>query len=291
MSYKVSVIVPVYNVEKFLSRCLDSLIRQTLEDIEIICVNDSSTDNSLSILQYYAKRDARISVISQANQGVSVARNTGMKFATGEYIGFVDSDDWIDLNFYEKLYNAAKKEDADIACCSSIRVHDSGRKLPKVTVKKYQVITGLNEKFRVTNTPRMSYVWNKIYRRKNLLNRNIKFPVNVTCCEDVYFTIDALYSSRKIVTVPEVLYYYWVNTKSATRTMTDRKNQDVIAARAYFIDFAKKHGVFVREKFFVKQKVIYSLFGIPLLKIYEWETKKHYYLFSLFKVFEKQITL
>ena len=96
---KVSIIVPVYNIEKYLAKCLDSLINQTLEDIEIICVNDGSTDNSAEILNEYAQKDCRIKIINQDNAGLSAARNTGINAANGEYIGYVDSDDWIDLNF------------------------------------------------------------------------------------------------------------------------------------------------------------------------------------------------
>ena len=106
---KVSIIVPVYNVEKYLKRCLDSITNQTLKELEIICINDGSTDNSLKILKQYAHKDKRISIINKQNEGLSVARNTGMEAASGEYIGFVDSDDWIDLDFYKKLYTTAKK--------------------------------------------------------------------------------------------------------------------------------------------------------------------------------------
>ena len=118
----VSVIVPVYNTEGFLQKCLDSLTNQTLEDIEIICVNDGSTDNSLKILEDNAIRDDRIKIINQKNKKQGAARNAGMKIATGEYIGFVDSDDWIDLDFYEKLYNAATRHNFDIALGTNIRV-------------------------------------------------------------------------------------------------------------------------------------------------------------------------
>ena len=101
---------------------MDSLINQTLEDIEIICVNDGSTDNSAEILNEYAQKDCRIKIINQDNAGLSAARNTGINAANGEYIGYVDSDDWIDLNFYEKLYNAAKDTDADIVVAGIKRV-------------------------------------------------------------------------------------------------------------------------------------------------------------------------
>ena len=112
---KVSVIIPVYNVEQYLEKCLDSVCGQTLKDIETICVNDCSADNSLAVLKDYAKNDNRVKLIDfKENKGVSAARNEGIRNAQGEYIGFVDSDDWIDLNFYEKLYNKAIETDADI---------------------------------------------------------------------------------------------------------------------------------------------------------------------------------
>lgn len=111
---KVSVIIPVYNTEKYLRKCLDSVCNQTLSDIEIICVNDCSPDNSLEILNEYAQKDNRIKVINfEENKGVSIARNTGIDSATGEFIGFVDADDFVDLDFYEKLYNKATETGAD----------------------------------------------------------------------------------------------------------------------------------------------------------------------------------
>ena len=111
---KVSIIVPVYNTEKFLKKCLNSLINQTLKEIEIICVDDGSTDNSPTILNDFIKKDNRIKVIHQENSGISVTRNRAVSVAQGEYIGFVDSDDWVDEDFFEKLYNASQKYNSDI---------------------------------------------------------------------------------------------------------------------------------------------------------------------------------
>lgn len=119
---KVSIIVPVYNVEKYLRKCIDSLVNQTLNDIEIICINDGSTDKSLKILKEYKNKDSRIILLNQENSGQSVARNRGIEIAKGEYLGFVDPDDWIDLDYYEKLYNAAIGTNADIATAGIIRI-------------------------------------------------------------------------------------------------------------------------------------------------------------------------
>ena len=112
---KISVIIPCYNVEKYLRECLDSVVNQTLKDIEIICVNDGSTDGTQKILEEYAQKDDRILLINKPNGGLSLARNTGMEKMRGEYVAFLDSDDWVDLDFYEKLYNAAKQNGADSA--------------------------------------------------------------------------------------------------------------------------------------------------------------------------------
>ena len=116
MAAKITVIIPVYNVEIYLADCLDSVLQQTLNEIEIICINDGSSDNSLEILKEYARKDSRIIIISQENKGLGSARNRGLEVATGEYVAFLDSDDWVDNNYYEKLYNTAKKYNSEIAC-------------------------------------------------------------------------------------------------------------------------------------------------------------------------------
>ena len=114
---KVSIIVPVYNVARYLGECLDSIINQTLDDIEIICINDGSTDNSLEILEEYAKKDSRIWIFTIENSGLSLARNYGIKHANGKYVGFVDSDDYINETMFEKLYNSCEQNDLDLAIC------------------------------------------------------------------------------------------------------------------------------------------------------------------------------
>ena len=117
---KISAILPVYNVEQYIKDCLDSIINQTMDDIEIICVNDGSLDNSLQVLEKYAQKDARIKIISQENQGQGIARNNGLKIANGEYITFIDPDDWVDVDMFEKMYKSAKKFDSDYVFCLSL---------------------------------------------------------------------------------------------------------------------------------------------------------------------------
>ena len=206
---KVSIIVPVYNVEKFLQKCLDSIVEQTLKEIEIICINDGSPDNSLEILNEYASKDDRIIVISQENQGLSAARNAGLKIATGEYIGFVDSDDYIELNYYEKLYNTACKNDSDIALTTILK-HKKKYLRYNVLHKKEKVAYTLNDKMKISedNTHRIFYVWNKIYRKSLLDKYQMSFPVG-RVFEDVLFNLKTIYYANSIVSVPNTKYNYF----------------------------------------------------------------------------------
>src|SRR4051794_17458760 len=121
MKPKISIIVPIYNVEEYLRRCLDSLLTQSLTDIEVIAINDGSPDSSLQILNHYALKDNRLKIIDQSNGGVSSARNAGIEAANGEYIGFVDPDDWVDKEMYKIMYQTAVTEQADIVMCSYMR--------------------------------------------------------------------------------------------------------------------------------------------------------------------------
>jgi glycosyltransferase involved in cell wall biosynthesis len=287
---KVSVIVPVYNAGKFLVRCLDSIISQTLLDIEIICINDGSTDDSLEILEKYAAKDSRMVVFRQDNLGQGAARNVGLESARGEYVGFVDADDWIELNYFEKLYGAAKKYDADMACCGIVRRYPSSRSRTKLHIGEEKVYSTTVEKYEVAEIPRRCYIYNKIYRRSEIERHGLRFPEGVYF-EDIGFSIRALHHLKTMVTVPEVIYFYWVNHQSTTRQMTDKKQRDLLAARADFVDFAGRHHINCPEKYRIRSKTVYKFLGLPLMKIYAWETVKKYYLFSLIPIFEKRISL
>ena len=163
----VSIIVPVYNTEEYLQKCLDSLTNQTLKNIEIICVNDGSTDNSLKILQDNAIKDDRIKIINQENKKQGAARNAGMQVATGEYIGFVDSDDWVDLDFYEKLYIAAKKHNFDIALGTNVRAKKNINK-KRLNITEEKEYTTVQENPKVT--PKQPDKYSK-YKEKQRTNQ------------------------------------------------------------------------------------------------------------------------
>lgn len=199
---KVSVIIPVYNAQDYLEKCLDSIVNQTLEDIEIICVNDCSTDNSLDILLKYSQNDNRIKVIDcKVNGGESKARNTGLNIATGEYLAFVDNDDTIDLDFYERLYNKAIETKAEIVKAEAhIFETDGSNKFDCMNekIKKY------NSKLFFTH-----YWWCAIYKKELINNNNIRLAEGYPLGGDILFLNEALLKCNHLELVDGTYYNYY----------------------------------------------------------------------------------
>ena len=284
---KLSIIVPVYNSEKFLNKCIESLRNQTIKDIEIILINDGSTDGSLEICKEFAQKDSRIKVFSQENSGQATARNVGLDNAAGEYITFADADDWVDNDYYEKLMDTAIRHNADVSCASIIRERKNSNKYRILYTEEKEYVNP-QEKIDITRCPDMCYVWNKVYRASFLKNINLKF-VYGRYCEDIDFVTRAVYFSNKIVTVPNTYYHYWVNTNSTVKTMmkSDKKRADYIFAKGNMIRFFEEHNLKTKSYYLIKEKRIIKLFGITFLKIYIWETKKRYLLFGFIPILEE----
>lgn len=225
MQPKVSVIVPVYNVEKFLEQCLDSILDQTLENIEVICVNDGSTDNSSAILEKYAKKDPRVKVITQENSGMSSARNTGMRYAVGKYVAFVDSDDFIATDMMEKLYSRAEATDAEITVGDLLLYfHDTKETAFFRDQSLYLFLK--NKVFSIKDYPEFVTniaVWDRIYLRSFLESIHASFPVGMIY-EDWHFTVYALSHAKRIAVVPEQFYYY---RKNAGGSITDNEAKQI----------------------------------------------------------------
>lgn len=285
---KVSVIVPVYNVEKYLKRCLDSLINQTLSDIDIICINDGSKDSSLQILEQYAQKDSRIVIYNQENSGPSVARNTGLEHASGEYIGFVDSDDWVDLDFYEKLYKSAKNNNADIAVADFIREHPN-KKPKRLKLKEEKIYTTPEDKFMICKVHREGCVWNKIYRTEFIHSINLKF-VPKMYYEDRDFTIRSLYFSKKLVTTPNTYYRYFVNPKSIVNKRRNYiQDEHYILVRQQVLQFIKEHNIKVPDGLYKAEIYRYKLFGKTLFTIKESINSKYIFLFGKIQIFKMRL--
>jgi len=213
----ISVIIPVYNVEKYLSRCIDSVINQTYKNLEIILIDDGSMDDSGKICDEYALKDNRIKVIHKQNGGVSSARNVGLDIAKGEYIGFVDSDDYIENDMYEILYELLVRNQTDISCCNKyvFRVNKfiDSENFPT------EKILSFNE---VLDNPKHDfYIWNKLFSR-NVIG-NIRFNEQLTLGEDLLFTYQVLQKIRNIAFYKEAKYYYCDNSNSITRIRVFKK--------------------------------------------------------------------
>ena len=219
---KVSVIVPVYNTEKYLRRCLDSLFNQTIEDIEIIVINDCSPDNSKEILKEYEKKyKDKIKVFhNKTNKGIGYNRNYGIKKATGEYIGFVDSDDWVNETMYDKLYKKAKTDKLDLVLCNFHKMLEKENDLEEIASSEISYFKNTNLK----QTPNLLLdvelaPWNKLYKKE--LIKEIAFPENLKY-EDTVFVLKAMARSKKIGMVDEKLNYYLVRSKSETTVMNKK---------------------------------------------------------------------
>lgn len=207
---KVSVVVPVYNGERFLKQCLDSIRRQTLKDIEIICVNDGSTDGSAEILAEYAAHDARFKIITQENKYIGAARNAGISAAQGEYIGFVDQDDTVSADYFEDLYQTAKAYDADVAIAGNVFQNTTRGYKRRISneddlfVKQNKVIEP-----RAMNVSRLRiFVWDRIYRRSFLEKYKVSSSLYRILYEDYYFFMSVMTHNPKIVAAENAEYYF-----------------------------------------------------------------------------------
>ena len=226
---KVSVIIPVYNSEKLLNQCIDSICNQTLKDIEIICIDDGSTDNSPKILKEYEKKDSRIIALSQKNSGAGVARNKGIDIANGEYIAFVDSDDWIEDNALEKLYNNIKNNDSDMVLFNSIEHKPNKEFRKRIYLKKddsidYNNYTFDYHKYRNFVMNGFLVIWSKFYKKSFIKDNNIKFYSH-EIFNDIQFHIQSMLLAKKISYLPEILYHYrrmGQNSLQTSRAVTQR---------------------------------------------------------------------
>lgn len=274
---KVSVIVPVYNVEKYLRQCIECLLNQTLKEIEIILVNDGSTDNSLLICQEYAAKDKRVKLVSKENGGQSSARNYGLEFVNSEYVGFVDSDDWVSPNFYETLYEAITKNRCDIAATSAIRKYNY-RQTYRYHYSEEFVANTLEEKIKTANIPKCCYIWNKLYKtelvKENLFKEQVFY-------EDVLWLPNIIKRADKVVFTPGGMYYYRANFNSTVKAkQTPKKQLDYFNAQKELIHFFEENGLKLTEKQKIITKEKKYIGNLLMIKIKEFGYTKFYYLFG-----------
>ena len=236
---KVSIVVPIYNVEPFIKQCLDSLINQTLKEIEIILIDDNSPDNSDIICNEYATKDKRIVVIhNEKNIGQGLSSNKGIEIARGEYLGFVDPDDWVDLDFFEKLYTTAKKNKSDIAKTERIKVFSDG----SIETQK-----NLNDKIKkgIKNKTPIFLLFNyehttAIYRREVLIKNKVLYP-NIRNSQDVVFLLMATYFSESLSIISKTYYYYRQHTNSTVAVREKLYFESKLSFFSLYLDFINTH--------------------------------------------------
>lgn len=241
--YKLSIIVPVYGVEKYIDKCLNSLVKQSLKEIEIIVVNDGTKDNSQKIIDKYVKKyPDKIKSYIKENGGQGSARNYGLKKATGEYIGYVDSDDFVEKDMYKKLYDKAKENNYDIVVCGNYNVsEDYQNKNIDAFINNYN--TDLENIF----FGKMA-VWNKIYKRDILIKNKLEFKEKVWY-EDLAFTLKAIMNSNTFAFIDEPLYDYLIREGSTMNNSNVQRNLEILDAFDDILSYIKHNK---KEEYFDK---------------------------------------
>lgn len=235
---KVSVIVPIYNVEKYLEKCINSLLSQTLEDIQIILVNDGSKDNSGNIAKEYEKNNKdRVIYVEKENGGLSDARNYGLKYATGDFIAFLDSDDYIEKNAYEEMYNKAIEENADYVECDFIWEFPN-----KIRVDKQYPYKNKKEMLSFVRV----VAWNKLIKRQLIIDNNLEFPKGLRY-EDVEFTYKLIPFINKFAYVDKPFIHY-VQRKGSIANVQNERTAEIFTVLDNVIEFYKKNNIYEKYR-------------------------------------------
>lgn len=256
---KVSVIIPAYNTENYIKECVESLIGQTLKEFEVIIVDDGSTDNTLALLKEYEKKaPERIKVLHKENGGQASARNLGLKYAKGEYVGFVDSDDWVALDMYEKMYQKAKEENADIVVCDIVNHYpDTTRTVD---------FTHVTNKSRYANSS-----CNKIFRRE--FAEDIVFPEGLWY-EDFEYSAKQVLKTDAISVVHEGLYQYNCRDGSTMHNNNAQKNKDILTVMEHIEAFVEEHGWSEKYKTELEYFYVDHVLNTTIERLEEQENKE-----------------
>lgn len=285
---KISIIIPVYNAAEHLAPCLEGLLTQTLGDIEIICVDDGSRDSSLEVLNSFAARDSRIKLLSQQNRGCGGARNSGLDRATGDYILFIDADDYVEGDYCQRMYEAAERHSADVVVVGMKKVYAHYTK-DRFVVEREAVYSSPQQKFEAVDCPRIFYVMNKLFRRESLQRLSLRFEESV-CYEDVMFLARVFCEMGDLVTIPDVYYMYVNQSTGITKSrQTPKKQQDKYIAHKAFVDYCAEHGIDIPSKFKSVTVRFWSFFGITTLKVKERGDRRTWRLFDLIPIYSKKI--
>ncbi|MDM8234662.1 glycosyltransferase [Phocaeicola barnesiae] len=261
---KISVIVPIYNSELFLSKCIESIINQTFDDFELLLINDGSTDSSKKICEKYAQKDSRIKVYNKINEGISATREFGIIHACGEYILFIDSDDWIDKQMLQCMIQKAINTNADIVGCNFYEIY----KDKKILQKTFYISNELFTKDIIKGY--WGVVWKILVKHELYTKNNIHFPQNINGGEDYFVCVKLFTSTTKIVCINQAFYYYnRCNENSIMSSYSRKKVQEQIDATILTENYLKTNNIL--EKY--KEELNIRKFNskLPLIKKSPWE--------------------
>lgn len=277
---KLSIIVPVYNVEKYLEECIESLIKQSYENLEIILVNDGSTDSSGQICDKFSLRDKRIKVIHQKNQGLPFARNAGLEIAEGEYIGFIDSDDLVDTDMYRKLIRALEENQADMAVCNFYVFNKKGVRAVSTKYNDEVVLYSNAKEVQFYNCA-LDSSWNKVYRHKIIREFSLRFEdKKIVAQEDFWFLMRYCSHISKIVTISSADYGYRDRKSSITKSGIDK---DITERCILFIELTNKYlDKLERKSDFLTGRVIYEMLFASINQTYNATPRKIYKIIKKF---------
>lgn len=267
MNNKISIIIPVYNTELYLERCLNSVIRQKYENFECILVNDGSTDSSEIICQKYCNNDNRFTLINQNNKGVSCARNAGLLLATGDWISFIDSDDWVEENIYTECLQNKDIENIDVFQYGYYKCGEKSKK------KYYGIPDIYEENYYIS--PMYHGCWSRLFRKQLIVNNRLKFLENCSMAEDLLFSFSCLIiSSKRVFNINKGLYNYYENINGAVSNLSRKKINDEVFAiqeiqKIYEIQGILDYKSLMRYKEEAKVKFLLSL---DKPDFFGWET-------------------
>ncbi|KYD06304.1 glycosyltransferase family 2 protein [Bacillus atrophaeus] len=241
----VSLLVAVYNTEAYLPKCLSSLLNQTLDNIEIIIVNDGSTDASPRIIQEFVQKDARIRVIDQKNQGLGAVRNKGLKEARGEFVAFIDSDDWVEPDYCLQMYEKAKTDKADLVICNyAAEFEETGKTVHSTIAETYQEKTKEHYMKSLFEGKVSGFSWNKLYRRTMIEAHQLSFPLRgeLEHIEDQFFSFRAHFFSERVSYIEDPLYHYRIHMTSIVQSYQKKLFDYGVALYEANVQFLMEHG-------------------------------------------------
>lgn len=281
MNPRISIIVPVYNTERWLHRCVDSILAQTYTDFELLLIDDGSNDNSGAICDEYAIKDKRVKVFHKSNGGVSSARNLGLDNARGEWITFVDGDDWLEPNAVNDLIDKSMTTDADIVFCDFWFDYPEHRITHRLYDWTKQGAAGLNEYIATTWT----CLWGSIQKKQLYVENGLRSPESIRFCEDFHLIVRLCFFANKISKVTKPLYHYRQQASSVIHNLNKSTQEDERLVYSDIIEFFKKHDSYMSYKKSMAWRTIrasahYAIDENLINKFYEYNPGKEKYIFS-----------